>query len=131
MRATCKNSLILTCFTFSFHLRSSAKSIIEDFNKNPVCSIAQAITSIRELTGIERKPTQVRGFMHKYGFNYRKLASVPGKLNPEQQKQFFEQQLTPSMEKAPKGEIKLLFCDVAHFTLSAFYAWFGRKSGPI
>jgi uncharacterized protein YxjI len=39
-------------------------TIIEDFNKHPVCSIAQAITSIRELTGIERKPTQVRATAH-------------------------------------------------------------------
>jgi transposase len=94
--------------------------IIEDFNKNPVCSIAQAAARIKALTGIERKPTQVRAFMRRHGFKYRKLAAVPGKLNPEKQKQFLEETLEPAIEKAQKGEVELLFCDAAHFTLSAF-----------
>jgi transposase len=93
-------------------------SIIEDFNKNPVCSIAQAAARIKALTGIERKPTQVRAFMRRHGFKYRKLAAVPGKLNPEKQKQFLEETLEPAIEKAQKGEVELLFCDAAHFTLS-------------
>jgi transposase len=44
-----------------------------------VCSIAEAITGIKNLTGIERKTTQVRAFMHRHGFKYRKLAAIPGK----------------------------------------------------
>jgi transposase len=64
-------------------------SIIEDFNKNPVCSIAQAAARIKALTGIERKPTQVRAFIRRHGFKYRKPAAVPGKLNPEKQNQFY------------------------------------------
>jgi transposase len=96
------------------------KSILEDFRKNPVCSIAHAITRIKKLTGIERKPAQVRAFMRRHGFKYRKLVSIPGKVNPEEQKQFLEQKLNPAIEKAKAGEIELLFCDAAHFTLSAF-----------
>jgi transposase len=95
-------------------------SILEDLRRNPVCSIAQAIARIKELTGIERKPTQVRAFMHRHGFKYRKLASIPGKINTEKQKQFLEQELNPVIEKAKSGEMELLFCDAAHFTLSAF-----------
>ncbi|MDR0713350.1 MAG: helix-turn-helix domain-containing protein, partial [Bacteroidales bacterium] len=90
--------------------------IIEDFNNNPVCSIAQAIAGIKELTGLERKPTQVRAFMCRHGFKYRKLASIPGKLNPEAQQEFLEKELNPAIEKAKKGELELLFCDAAHFT---------------
>ena len=96
------------------------ETLIEDFNRHPVYSIAHAISRIKKLTGIERKPTQVRAFMSRNGFSYRKLASVPGKLNVEQQKQFIEEELKPVIEKAENGEIELLFCDAAHFTLSAF-----------
>ncbi|MDR3143179.1 MAG: helix-turn-helix domain-containing protein [Tannerellaceae bacterium] len=46
-------------------------SIIEDFKKQPVCSIAEAISRIKALTGIERKPTLIRAFLHKHGFNCR------------------------------------------------------------
>ncbi|MDR0714728.1 MAG: IS630 family transposase, partial [Bacteroidales bacterium] len=31
-----------------------------------------------------------------------------------------EKELNPAIEKAKKGELELLFCDAAHFTLSAF-----------
>ncbi|MDR1223022.1 MAG: IS630 family transposase [Tannerella sp.] len=42
------------------------------------------------------------------------------KADTEKQKQFLDEMLTPAIEKAQKGEIELLFCDAAHFTLSAF-----------
>ncbi|MDR2027121.1 MAG: helix-turn-helix domain-containing protein [Prevotellaceae bacterium] len=74
--------------------------IIEDFKNSPVCTVKQAIQRIKDLTGIERKPTQVRAFMHRHGFKYRKLSPIPGKLNPEEQKQFFEQKLQPVIDKA-------------------------------
>lgn len=94
--------------------------IIEDLNKRPVRSIEHAALRIKELTGIEKKRTQTRAFLVKHGFKYRKLAPIPGKLNTEAQEQFLEDQLKPAIEKAEKGEIELLFCDAAHFTLSAF-----------
>ncbi|MDR1348815.1 MAG: winged helix-turn-helix domain-containing protein [Prevotellaceae bacterium] len=90
--------------------------------------MAEAISRIKELTGIERKPTQVRTFLHKHGFKYRKLSSTPGKADTEKQKQFLNETLTPAIEKTQKGEIKLLFCDAVHFTLSAFLCMgFGRR----
>jgi hypothetical protein len=57
--------------------------------------------------------------MRRYGFKYRKLAAITGKLNPEKQKQFLEEESNPAIKKAQKGEIELLFCDAAHFTMSA------------
>ena len=95
-------------------------TIIESFTNQPVCSICEAIERIKALTGIERKPTQVRMFMHRHGFKYRKLSAIPGKLDADQQKQWLEETLTPAIKKAEKGEIELLFSDAAHFTLSAF-----------
>jgi transposase len=104
----------------SSQLESCKDSIIADLEKNPVCSISAAISRIKELTGIERKPTQVRAFLHRHGFQYRKLAAIPGKADTERQKQFLEKELNPVIEQAEKGEIELLFCDAAHFILSAF-----------
>jgi transposase len=101
-------------------LESHAFSLIESFNSRPVCCISEAIARIKELTGIERKPTQVRAFMHRHGFKYRKMASIPGKMDTEKQKNWLEETLSPAIEKAQKGEIELLFTDAAHFTLSAF-----------
>ena len=95
-------------------------TIIENLNQNPVCSIAEAISRIKELTGIERKPTQVRMFLKKHGFKCRKMASIPGKLDMNKQRQWIEEELNPVIEKAKKGEVHLLFSDAAHFTLSAF-----------
>jgi transposase len=99
---------------------SQASTIIESFNNQPVCSISEACIRIEELTGIERKPTQVRMFMRRHGFKYRKMSAVPGKLDIDKQKQWLEESLNPAIEKAEKGEIELLFVDAAHFTLSAF-----------
>jgi transposase len=112
-------------YSASYHRKGSLlegykESIIEDFEKNPVCSIAEAVSRIADLTGIERKPTQVSAFMRRHGFSYRKLAAIPGKADAGKQKQFLEETLNPAIEKAEKGEIELLFCDAAHFTLSAF-----------
>jgi transposase len=101
-------------------LECHAPSLIESFNSHSVCSISEAIARIKELTGIERKPTKVRQFMRRHGFKYRKMASIPGKMDTEKQNQWIEKTLNPAIEKAQKGEIELLFTDAAHFTLSAF-----------
>ena len=101
-------------------LEKHKTSIIEDLNKNPVRSVEEAALRIKELTGVERKRTQVRAFLARHGFKYRKLAPIPGKFNADEQKQFLENNSEPSVERAKNGEIELLFCDAAHFTLSAF-----------
>lgn len=101
-------------------LEVHGEDIIKDFNENPVCSINQAVSRIKDLTGIERKPTQVRNFLLRHGFQYRKMSAIPGKVDVEKQKQWLDKELAPAIEKAEKGEIELLFCDAAHFTLSAF-----------
>ncbi|MDR1346191.1 MAG: hypothetical protein LBK03_05780 [Bacteroidales bacterium] len=98
-------------------------SEIENFRKNPVRSIAGAISSIKKLTGNERKSIQGRAFLHRHGLKYRKLASIPGKADTDQQKQFLEKELNPATEKAKKGEIELLFI----LPCQHFCAWFGRK----
>jgi transposase len=78
-------------------LEAYKDSIIEDFKKQSVCCIAEAISRIKALTGIERKPTRIRAFLHKHGFKCRKLASIPGKADTEKQKQFLEKELKSAM----------------------------------
>jgi len=112
-------------YSTRYHPRKSAldcqaSTIIENLNNQPVRSIYEAMERIKELTGIERKPTQIRMFMRRHGFKYRKMSSVPGKLDIDQQKRWLEESLNPAIKKAEKGEIELLFTDAAHFTLSAF-----------
>jgi transposase len=102
-------------------------SLIEYFTKNPVCTIAHAIKRIKTLTGIERKPTQVRAFMHRHGFKYRKLMAIPGKLDTEKQKQFLEQELQPVIEKAEKRKLNYYFVMQHILSFLLFYVWFGLK----
>ncbi len=101
-------------------LEAHKESIIEDFERTAVYSISQAMSRIKALTGIERKPTQIRMFMKKHGFRYRKMSAIPGKADGEKQRKWLEEKLTPVIKQAEKGEIHLLFSDAAHFTLSAF-----------
>lgn len=66
-----------------------------------------------------RKPTQVRQFLLRHGYRYRKMGQVPGKADANKQESWLEA-LQPYISKARQGECHLLFCDAAHFTLSAF-----------
>lgn len=84
----------------SSELEASADSILDDLTQNPVCSISQAISRIKELTGIERKPAQVGAFLHRHGFNYRKMAAIPGKSDVHKQRQWIENDLNPAIAGA-------------------------------
>jgi transposase len=48
------------------------------------------------------------------------MAAIPGKVDTAKQRQWLEKELNPAIEQAGNGEIHLLFCEAAHFTLSAF-----------
>lgn len=47
-------------------LMEHVESLEESFQKNPPHTIAEACQRIKDLTGIERKPTQVRAFLKKF-----------------------------------------------------------------
>lgn len=55
------------------------------------------MADIKALTGLERKPTQVRNWMHKAGMRYRKTAQIPSKADPAKQEQWIETILNPLM----------------------------------
>ena len=54
----------------------------------PPATVAEACKVIKELTGVERKETQVRKFIIDLGMWPRKAGAIPGKLDPEVQEEF-------------------------------------------
>ena len=102
-------------------------SLEESFRKNPPHTVAEASQRIKEATGIERGPTQVRAFMKKVlGLNWRCLAAIP--LPPKKsieehavtQAKFLETTLEPLLEEARAGKAHVFFVDAAHFVMGSF-----------
>ena len=56
------------------------------FTENPPASISEAAAKIKELTGIERKETQVRKFLKSIGFRCLQVGVVPAKVLTEEKK---------------------------------------------
>lgn len=64
-------------------------STIEDyFRKNPPHTVKEACLCIEKRTGVKRKETQVRKFLHRMGMKPRKTGSIPKKIDPEKQEEF-------------------------------------------
>jgi hypothetical protein len=61
-------------------------SLEQYFIAHPPSSIWEAAAKIRELTGIERKETQVRKFMKSIGFRCLQVGVVPAKAITEEKK---------------------------------------------
>jgi len=61
-------------------------SIEKYFIEHPPCSISEAAAIIKELTGIERKETQVRKFLKSIGFRCLQVGVVPAKSRTEEKK---------------------------------------------
>jgi len=58
------------------------------FRQHPPATIAEAAATIERLTGIRRKPTQVRAFLQKIGLKRLKTYSVPEKHDADAQATF-------------------------------------------
>ncbi|MFT4553820.1 MAG: transposase [Chlamydiales bacterium] len=69
-------------------LNNHRETIEEYFRKNPPSTVKEACANIKALTGIERKETQVRRFLHKIGMKPRKAGGIPAKANPQEQEEF-------------------------------------------
>lgn len=67
-------------------LNQHAPTLKAYFEKYPPRTVAQARQSIKDLTGIERSPTQVQAFMKRIGMKYRMVGHVPGRTaDPDKQ----------------------------------------------
>ena len=58
------------------------------FREHPPTTIAEAAAAIEQLTGIQRKPTQVRVFLRKLGLKRLKTYAVPDKTDSDIQDAF-------------------------------------------
>jgi transposase len=67
-------------------LKEFSGTIEEYFLANPPRSIGEAAAKIKELTGIERKETQVRKFLKGLKFRFIKVGSAPAKALTEEKK---------------------------------------------
>jgi transposase len=72
------------------------KSELEDYSEivkkyfegHPPRSTQEACDAITKLTGLIRKPTQVRAFLKKLGMKYQKVGSIPKRADVEMQEAF-------------------------------------------
>lgn len=88
--------------------------------QHPPATVAEAAAKITELTGIARKPTQVRRFLKRLGMAPRKVAAIPAKADVQAQQEFKVQILEPKLEEAKTGQRAVYFVDAAHFVLAPF-----------
>jgi transposase len=69
-------------------LMAFSKELKEYFEAHPPQTSNEAKEKIKEITGIERCPTQVRTFMEHIGMKIRKVGFIPGKAStPEKQQE--------------------------------------------
>jgi transposase len=114
--------------TVSFHhptseLAAHQSTIEEYFREHPPATSKEAAARIEELTGIRRSPTQVRAFLRSIGMRFRKVASIPAKVDPEVQEEFKNNELLPRLEEAEQDHRVVFFVDAAHFVFGAFLGW--------
>ena len=102
-------------------------AIREALTKRPVRTVAEAAEQIEHVTGLQRKPTQVRKFLtQELGFRWRRTRAIPcppKKDLPEhirEQKQFLDSQLQPRLDESVAGRRHVFFVDAAHFVFGTF-----------
>ena len=101
------------CKGKSSELDNHATSIKESFTKSPPRTASEAAGRIEELTGIKRKLTQVKAFLRRHKYKYRKVGHVPGKACDSkkqiEQRNFLKNKLKPILKEAKKGEKVVFF----------------------
>ena len=69
-------------------LQEHRSSLEAYFLAHPPANVGEACARIKELTGLERQPTQVRQFLHSLGLKPRKVGAIPAKADVEAQETF-------------------------------------------
>jgi len=72
----------------SSELDAHRESLEAYFREHPPTTIVEAAAVIERLTGIQRKPTQVRVFLQKMGLKRLKTYAVPDRTDSDQQDAF-------------------------------------------
>jgi transposase len=66
-----------------------------EFRQRPPATVAEAAARIAALTGIARKPTQVRQFLNALGMKPRKVGMIPAKADVDVQETFKKRVWSP------------------------------------
>lgn len=93
-------------------LSAHAETLEKCLSDKPIRSTKEAQKIIEEKTGIKRCPTQVREFLKKLGFTYRKVGYVPGNMSGEkieEQENFKKDVLEPAIAEAEQGKKAIFF----------------------
>jgi transposase len=107
-------------------LAPHATTLEAEFKQNPPVTVAAAAARVKELCGVEIRPTQMRAFLHSQDLKWRKIAAipVPPKKTIEEhvaaQKEFLDTKLEPVLSAAQAGQGHVFFVDAAHFVLGMF-----------
>ena len=81
-----------------------------EFETRPPKTINEAVKRIKDLTGIQRSPTQVRKFLKEdLGIKRLKVGQVPAKADPEAQQTFREEALEPRLAEAQQDQRHVFF----------------------
>lgn len=70
-------------------------TIEAEFRQRPPTTVAEAAARIEALTGIARKPTQVRQFLKTLGMKPRKVGMIPAKADVDAQEAFKKKAWSP------------------------------------
>jgi transposase len=97
----------------------------QEFERQPVTTLAEAVARVEKVTGLRRSPTQVGLFLKKLGLKRRKVGQVPAKVDPSKQQAFLADELEPRLQETQSGQRHLFFVDAAHFVLQPFlgFVW--------
>ncbi len=89
-------------------LADYSSTLEKHFNNHPPRTTKEAKQVIEDLTGISRGLTQVREFLKRIGFKYRKVGIIPGKTTDEdkikEQEKFLNEKIMPRLSEAKSGE---------------------------
>ena len=89
------------------------------FHQHPPATVAEAAAKIAELTGIVRKPTQVRQYLRALGMKPMKVGMLPAKADVDAQ-EAFKKKPEPRLQVARAGQRAVFFIDAAHFVFAPF-----------
>lgn len=94
---------------------SVSKALVESVPR----SAKEAVSIIQKVSGHTFSLTWARVLMKDAGMSFKKLQPIPGKADPEKQKQWITD-IQTVIDEASEGKRRLLFMDAVHFTLEAF-----------
>lgn len=109
-------------------LHSHRSTLEAAFQQHPPATVAEAAARIEALTGIARKPTQVRQFLGSLGMKPLKVGMLPAKADGAAQ-ETFKKSLAPRLAEAQAGQRVVFFVDAAHFVFAPFLGvlWGGQR----